>query len=279
MKKRKKLISKIQRLWRQANLPLYLHRYGPKKYKSVFLAFCWFVNQQWARSLRQTQQLLSELGLPVPHWTTIQKAAHRFPEQIWSLLHKLSASVSTFIAAVDSTSFSLSSPSWHYMHRITRKSVPCPAKLSVFVDTRTGKTLACRFRARPAHDARDVEYLLRTTSTLPRKIVGDSAYDANESVFEPCWERGVIAVVKPRRGWKSGFYRKKMRQHFDLRTYHRRPTVEGYFSRLKQRFGGNLRCRSARTQRAEVYARVILQNISLKILDFFYSTVPVQTFI
>jgi len=63
-----------------------------------------------------------------------------------------------------------------------------------------------------------------------------------------------------------------MRKYFDLRTYHRRPTVEGYFSRLKQRFGGSLRCRTARTQRAEVYARIILQNLSLLFKDFFYST-------
>ena len=272
MKKRKSLITKIQRLWRQACLPRYLHRYGPKKYRSAFLAFCWFVNQQWARSLRRTQELLSELGLPVPHWTTIQKVARRFPARVWGLLHRISSSCSTFIAAVDSTSFSLTNPSWHYVHRISRSRIPCPAKLSVLVDTRTGKAIACRFRARPAHDARDVGYLLRKAACSPRKIVGDSAYDAEESVFEPCFEQGVIAIVKPRKGWRSGFYRKKMRRHYDLRSYHRRPVVEGYFSRLKQRFGGSLRCRSARTQRAEVYARVILQNLSLAILDFFYST-------
>jgi hypothetical protein len=240
---------------------------------SVFLAFCWFITQEYTRSLRRTQQLLFELGLPVPHWTTIQKAARRFTARVWNLLHRLSLlDVEPYLAAVDSTYYSLTNPSAHYMRRIERTHVSCPAKLSVLVDTRTGTCLACRFRARPAHDARDVPYLLRHAVALPKKLVGDSAYDAEQNVFEPCHDRNIIAVVQPRKGWKQGFYRHKMRKHFDLRTYHRRPTVEGFFSRLKQRFGGNLRCRTARTQRAEVYARIILQNLSLLFKDFFYST-------
>lgn len=253
-------------------MPHYLHHFGPKKFKSAFLAFCWFITQDYTRSLRRTQHLLFELGLPVPHWTTIQKAACRFTARVWSLLHKLSAIGSqTYIAAVDSTYFALSNPSRHYTNVISQARVACPVKLSVLVDTRTGKSLACRFRARAAHDARDVPYLLKNTTCVPCKLVGDSAYDAEENVFKPCFDREIIAVVKPRKGWQSGFYRHKMRPHYNLKTYHRRPLVESYFSRLKQRFGGSLRCRTARTQRAEVYSRIILQNISSLIIDFFYS--------
>jgi hypothetical protein len=272
MNKKEKLIKKIERLWRQANLPEYLHRYGPKKFQSVFLAFCWFITQEYTRSYRRTQQYLMDNGFLVPHWTTIQKAVSRFTARVWSLLHRMSALVrEPYIAAVDSTYFSLTNPSAHYLNRISQTYVSCPAKASVLVDTRTGISLACRFRARPAHDARDVPYLLRHATKLPKKLVADSAYDAEQNVFEPCHDRNIIAVVKPRKGWKEGFYRHKMRKHFDLRTYHRRPTVEGYFSRLKQRFGGNLRCRTARTQRAEVYARIILQNLSSFFQNFFYS--------
>lgn len=272
MNKKERLVKKVERLWRQANLPEYLHRYGPKKFQSAFLAFCWFVTQEWTHSLRRTQDLLFELGMPVPHWTTIQKVARRFTARVWSLLHRLSAlEIEPYIAAVDSTYFSLSDPSWHYARRIDRVHVSCPAKASVLVDTRTGKSLACRFRARPAHDARDVPYLLRHTSILPKKLVGDSAYDAEQNVFEPCHDRNIIAVVQPRKGWKEGFYRHKMRKHFDLRTYHRRPLVENFFSRLKQRYGGSLHCRTARTQRAEVFSRLILLNLSSLFTDFFYS--------
>jgi hypothetical protein len=210
------------------------------------------------------------MGLAVPHWTTIQKAARRFTARVWSLLHKFSAmQQEPYLAAVDSTCFALTSPSWHYLNRIHQTKVGCPAKVSVLVDTRTGKALACRFRARLAHDARDVPYLLRHASRLPKKLVGDKAYDAEDNVFKPCFEHNVVAIVQPRKGWKRGIYRRKMRKHYQTKAYRRRATVEGYFSRLKQHFGGSLRCHSARTQRAEVYARIILQNLSLKIIRLF----------
>ena len=271
MKKKERLYRKIMRLWNQAGLPAYLHKFGPKKYKSVFLAFCWFITQKWTRSLRETQNLLFELGFPVPHWTTIQKAASRFSGRVCSLLHKMTIlNEQTFIAAVDSTGFSLTNPSRHYTNVISGK-VKCPAKVSVLVDTRTSKALALRFRAKPAHDARDFVYLLKQLIRLPKKIVGDSAYDAEESVFEPCFEKGIIAVVKPCQNRKKGFYRHKMRKHYDLRAYHRRPVAEGFFSRLKQRFGGNLRCHNARSQRAEIYTRVTLHNLFLQLKDIFYS--------
>ena len=269
MKKKERLYKKIIRLWNKAGLPAYLHKFGPKKYKSVFLVFCWFITQKWTRSLRETQNLLFELNFPVPHWTTIQKAASRFSGRVCSLLHKMTVlEEKTFIAAVDSTGFSLSNPSRHYTNIISGR-VRCPAKLSVLVDTRTSKATSLRFRAKPAHDARDVPYLLRSLNRLPKKIVGDSAYDAEENVFQPCFERSIIAVVKPRKNAKRGFYRHKMRRYYDLRTYHRRPVAEGFFSRLKQRFGGNLRCRSARSQRAEIYARVTLHNLIFEIKGLF----------
>lgn len=261
MEKKERLYKKIIRLWKQAGLPAFMHRFGPKKYKSVFLAFCWFITQKWSRSLRETQKLLFEFGFPVPHWTTIQKAVRRFSAEVWSLLHRLSiAEKASYICAVDSTGFSLTNPSRHYTNVISGK-VACPAKLSVLVDTKTGKSLAFRFRAKRAHDVKDFPYLLRTSPIKPKKIVADSAYDAEEKVFELCSDYSVTAVVKPCRNSKRGFYRKKARRHYDLRTYHRRAVIEGFFSRLKQRFGGSLRCRNARTQRAEIIARVIMQNI------------------
>lgn len=246
-----------------AGLPAHLHRFGPKTYKSYFLAYCWFITQNWTKSLRQTQLFLYELGVKkIPHWTTIQKASARFSGRVLSLLHKLEiANENPYICAVDSTGFSLSNPSRHYTNVIHGK-VRCPGKLSVLVDTRTNKALALHFRPRKAHDVKDFPKLLTNLTRFPKKIVGDSAYDAEEKVFSNCYERGIIAVVKPRKNAKRGFYRHKMRKHNDKRTYNRRPTVEGFFSRLKQRFGGNLRCRTARTQRAEICARVILQNLS-----------------
>jgi len=278
MNKKERLYKKIIRLWNQAGLPAYLHRFGPKKYKSAFLAFCWFITQNWTRSLRQTQALLFELCLPVPHWTTIQKAANRFSVRVWRLLHRLTTiNDEPYICAVDSTGLSLTNPSHHYLS-IIKGRVKRFSKLSVLVDTRTSKALALHFRSKPCHDSVDFTNLLSQISSQPRKIVADAAYDAEKSVFEPCFEQGILPIVKPCKNRKRGFYRHKARKAYDKRTYNRRPVVEGFFSRLKQRFGGNLRCRNARTKRAEIYARVILHNMISKIIrDFLqHSKIPLQ---
>lgn len=280
MKKKERLIKKVDDLWKKAKLPKYLHHFGPKKFTSPFLAFCWLVTQEYTRSYRRTQQYLFDNGFPVPHWTTIQKAVSRFTAHVWRLLQKVSAMIhESYIAAVDSTYFSLTNPSSHYLNRIKKTYVACPAKISVLVDTRTDKAISCWFRARPAHDARDVPRLLKHASILPQKVVGDSAYDAEKNVFEPCHDYNIIAVIKPRKGWNRGFYRQKMRKHYKKKAYNRRPIVENFFGRLKQRYGGSLSCRTARTQRAEIYARIILMNISLQITNFFYSAVFTTTFI
>lgn len=259
--KREKLINKVASLWQRAGLPRFLQKFGPRKFESVFLAFAWLVTQEYTRSLRKTQQFLFELGLPVPHWTTIQKAAKRFTASVWSLLHQCTAlAVQPYLGLVDSTGLSLSNPSRHYTNVFGLK-VSCPTKLSVLVDSRSKKCLAFRFRARQAGDSKDVPYLLRHSHNLPVKLIADSAYDVESQVFEACYSRGVVPVVKPRKNAVRGFYRKRARRAFDLRAYHRRSLVESYFSALKRRYGGSLRCRSARTQRAEITGRIILKNL------------------
>ena len=261
-RKRKRLVEKVKHCWERTGLPRYLHRYGPKKFESWYLAFCWLLTQKYTRSLRLTLVLLFEMRLPLPHWTTIQKAAQRWPLAVWQALQRLSAAVNeVYIAAVDSTRFSLTNPSLHYLNRIQQSFVPCPVHVSVLVDTRRGHILACRHRVRYAGDAKDVPYLLRHTPVLPAKLVGDAAYNVEKTVFRECDKRSVIAVIKHHRGRKRGRYRKKMRKHFHHRTYARRNIAESIIGKLKQRYGGSFRCRSARTQRAELYARVILLNL------------------
>ena len=150
-------------------------------------------------------------------------------------------------------------------------------KPSILVDTRRRKILAARFCALPTHAARDVAYLLARSPITPRKIVGDSAYDDELNVFKPCHYRNIIAVVKPYKTRKNGFYRHKMRKHYNLKTYHRRPTVESTFGALKQKYGGSVRCQTARMQRAEVFCRLILHNLSLSLSDFFNAPVFTET--
>ena len=256
-----KLVKKVKRLLRKAGLPRWLHHFGPKKFEFWQHERVLLVRQECKQGYRRACNLLACLGQVVPSYSVVAKMACRLPASLWQrLLVATIGKPAVAIAAIDSTTFARSNPSHHYLRRTYREG---PVKLSVLVDTRRKKFLAARLRALPAHDVRDVKTLLAQCPVLPRKIVGDSAYDDEHNVFEPCHDRGIIAVVKPYKTRKKGFYRRKMRQHYNLKTYHRRPIVEGMFSTTKQNYGSIVRCHTARTQRAEVFCRLILHNISL----------------
>ena len=271
MREKPRLIQKVKQLLRRAGLPRWLHRFGPKKYEFWQHALVLLVKQECKQGYRRACNLLRELGHTVPTYSAVAKMACRLPASLWQRLLVATISFTAVaIAAIDSTGLSRSNPSYHYIRRIDRDGpVGRAVKLSILVDTRRRKILAARFRALPTHDVRDVKCLLKRTPITPRKIVGDSAYDDELNVFKPCHDRNIIAVVKPYKTRKNGFYRRKMRKHYDLRTYHRRPCVESAFGALKQKYGGSVRCHTARTQRAEVFCRLILHNLSLWLSDFF----------
>lgn len=54
-----------------------------------------------------------------------------------------------------------------------------------------------------------------------------------------------------------------MKKYFDERAYHQRSLVETAFSCVKRRSGGSVNCRTARSQRAELYARFITNDMKL----------------
>src|SRR3989344_1293206 len=266
-----KLVKKVKRLLRKAGLPRWLHHFGPKKFEFWQHALVLLVRQECKQGYRRACNLLASLGQVVPTYSAVAKMACRGPASLWQRL--LVATIGTApvaVAAIDSTTFTRSNPRQLYVPRIDREGPVCrPVKLSVLVDTARQKFLAARLRALPAHDVRDVKSLLQLCPVRPHKLVGDSAYDDEHNVFEPCYDRGIIAVVKPYKTRKNGFYRRQMRPAYNLKTYHRRPIVEGMFSTTKQNYGSIVRGHTARTQRAEIFCRLILHNISL--LSYFFN--------
>jgi transposase len=274
MTKEAKLVKKVKGLLKHAKVPRFLHRFGPKKYKfwQHFLAL--FVKQELNLSYRRVEALLSDFGIKVPTYSALCKCVKRLPLAIFRLL--LNATIglkSIAVAAIDSTGFTRTNPSGHYLQRIDRlKPIKQSVKLSVLADAKSHKILSARIRALPAHDIRDAKYLIGKTQVLPKVLVGDSAYDA-ESLHKLAFDKGFKTVIKPRRNVRRGFYRRKMQQFYSERIYHKRENVESTFSRLKQLHGGSVRCRTARTQRAEIFCKIIAHNLSifLDFSDFFNS--------
>jgi len=257
-------------------MPRWLHHYGPKKYEFWQHMLVLFIRQECKQGYRRACNLLRGLGHVVPTYSAVAKMACRSSASIWQRLLVATIRFSTVaIAAIDSTGLSRSNPSYHYVRRIDSDGpIGRPVKLSIIVDTKRRKILAARMRARPAHDVRDVKCLLKNSPVLPQKLVGDKAYDAEHRVHMLCAKLGIISVVPIRKGCHSGFYRRQMKKYFHLKVYHRREVVESTFGALNQKYGSSVRCHTARTQRAEVFCRIILHNISLWLSDFFNAPRP-----
>ena len=259
MAKTQKLIQKVKHLLRRAGLPRWLHRFGPKRYELWQHAVALLVREYCKLSFRRAKQLFDLLGVICPSKSALHYGVRRIPAAIWQRLLMLTTSMSANVVAIDGTTFARSQPSFHYLQRIDRHGPHgVPAKLSILIDTRTKKVLAARLRCRPAGDTKDVAWLLR--SVRAKTLVADKGYDA-EQVHEHLFYQGIKALIPLRKNARKGFFRMKASRTFNLRVYHRRSMVESVFSSLKRKFGTSLKCRTARPMRAEIFCRLILQNI------------------
>ena len=259
MKKEIKLVNKVKRLIRRAGLPRWLHRFGPKKYEFWHHAIALLVKQCCQLSYRRVSWLLSQLGMTVPTYSALAKMVKRLPSSLWQRLLAATCSNNVHIAAMDSTFFARTNPSYHYLRRIDRKGpTGIPVKASVLVDTRRKKVIAARIRMWPRGDTLDMPALLKQCT--PRILVADKGYDS-EAVHEHCFHRKIVSMIPPRKSTKGGFYRRKQLKKFRLRTYHRREMVESKFSSIKSPFGSAVKCRRARAIRAELFVRFIVSNL------------------
>ena len=274
MNKEAKLVKKVKYLLRKAGLPRWLHRFGPKKYAFWHHCLALLIKQECRLSYRRVSALLSSLGWHVPTYSALAKMVKRIPVTLWQRLLAATCNQANLVA-IDGTGLSRTSPSLYYLQRID-KLYPTKRfiKLSILVDTRRKNVLALRLRAKPAHDIKDVTYLLKLAPKMS-KLLADKAYDA-EWLHELAFHKGITTVIPVRVNTRKGFYRRKMQRLFTKRCYNRRSIVESIIFALKRKYGSSLSCRSARTQRAEMYCRTIMHNISLNKNRLFQLS-PVKT--
>ena len=194
----------------------------------------------------------------------------RLPLRLWQWLLRVAAGQPLFrVGAMDGTYFSLTNPSYHYLHRIDGKMPRVPVQATVLVDARSKRVMSLRVRVRPRRDFVDTEYLLRHAYRFPCVLVADADYDV-ERVYAFAKHHGLTAMVPRRKGTVKGINRKYMQRQFNERVYHQRSNVEAVFSAIKRRSGSHVLARSARSQRAELHARYTTHNLKLtkKTRDF-----------
>lgn len=262
MKKEVKLVKKLNGLLKQLNQREYLHHFGPKKYKFVSHAVALLLKEALKCSFRRISRLLHQLDVITPTYSALCKSRKRIPIQLWNSLLKATAGMKHDVVAVDSTGFSNSNPSHHYIKRINRRDpIKSYTKLSALFDLIRKKFTALRVRIKPRHDMKDVKYLLRQSSPK-KKLIGDSAYDA-ESLHEYCYWKNIKAIIKPRVNSKKGWARKKHMKFYSEEEYHQRSLIESGFASLKRKYGGYVLAKKSRSIKAEIYCKAISHNLRL----------------
>lgn len=257
MSTQNKLVNKVKRLLRRLGCPRWLHRYGPKTYEFVEHLCALLVRFFCKLSYRRVKQLFDLLGMRCPSKSALQYTAAKLDSGFWQRVLSLTCG-QTYLAALDSTGLSRTNPSYHYLKRIGGQIPKVPVKLSIAFDTRKKKFCAARIRVRAAHDTRDAKHLLKHSN--PKIAVADKSYNA-EHLFEYAHYRNILLMSPPKANVKRGFYRKKMAQHFRIKTYHRREIAESGIKALKQKYGSSVSSKTVRTIRTEVYGRLACHNI------------------
>jgi transposase len=271
MGKEVKLVNKVKRLLKRANISRWLHHFGPKKYEFYQHALAFLVMRECRLGYRRVSRLLNDLGHKTPSYSALAKMAGRMPNYIWNKLLEMSNTQKLNIIAIDGSGLSRPLPSPYYYRRIDKPyPVDIPLKHSIAVDTRTRKIVAVRIRAKNSHDIKDSKYLIRRIPSKPRCLVADRGYDA-EWLHKFCNELGIRACIPLRDYGKSKHNNWSLRRQakFDRRTYKRRQTVEAVFSATKRKFGASISSIKVHTRRAEIYCRAIAHNILFRISEDF----------
>lgn len=270
MKREKRLVNKIRRLVRQAGLPRFLHRFGPKKFLLWKLSLGLLIKEVFRLSYRRAMNFLDEFYGIKLHWTTLQKFRKRVPLSIWQTLLKSANGFPIAIAAIDGTSLQRSNPSMHYLKRIDRENrISVPVYINAMVDVVRRKFVAARHHATKCGEISDAYYLYNQSPEEIDLVLMDKLYDS-EKLHRFFRENGTYSVIPVKKNWAKGQYRKQLKDCFDYGLYWQRNIIESLFSALKRLFGNNLSSLTAKTQRAEIYMRMIAYNLGAIIAGTFY---------
>jgi transposase len=261
MKTTRNLQIKIKRLLKKLKFPLFLHHFGPKKYKLEDHVSGILVMQICKTSLRRTEKISNLFGQKCPTYSALCKSRKRIPLELWQKLLKLTAGLSSGKVAVDGTGFNKTNPSFHYLKRIDGINPKNYTKLSALLDLKTKKFLVMRIRTTPRHDMQDVKYLLNRIRDV-KVFCADKGY-CTEWLYEFCYWKGIQTYIPQKRNVKLKGFRKIQLEKWDKQEYNKRSNVEAGFSAIKRKYGCNVRSKKVEGMRAEIMCKGIAHNLNL----------------
>ena len=286
-----KAVSEVGVWLDSKNVPLYSSRFSPKTYTQHQLLQGLVVKTLFRLKYRElvevmqiADSLTDSIGLNrIPHFTTFQKFAARFPCRIfYQLIQTIAKHIceGTLRLSIDSTGFSLDTSSRYYSHRIKRlERHRSYVKTTLVIDTRTQAVASVKPRLKIRHDLIDAEPELKKAAKLGevKTVVADKGYDSENLLRFIKWELGAKPAIslkyqdKPLNKTYGGL-RRSLKRYFPLKLYHQRSKSESVNSRIKRMFDSTIRARRNHTKRTETLLKVLAHNLTLSgLTEVFYS--------
>jgi transposase len=232
--------------------------------------------------LTSTPRVLRAAGMRyIPdHSTLVKFSSSLDPSVLDRILNAVALKVcrEDIVMAVDSTGFSCSNASKHYIKRM--KEIGCRivsvrnyTKATLAVDTDTLMIMACETSVSTVHDVKHVPAILDKVASGKYdvgRVVMDRGYDS-EKVHVQIRERLNADAVIPVRNMterfsfknepRRGKNRKRMASSFPSEIYRRRPLIETANSMIKRNMGDVVYCLSDESRHKEVMCRCIAHNM------------------
>lgn len=149
----------------------------------------------------------------------------------------------------------------------SRTSVPI--FLNAMIDVVRRKFVAVSHLAKRLGEVPDVRYLVNQYKQEIEIILMDKLYDP-EKLHRDLKNLGIFSIAPVKKNLARGQLRKQLRDYFDYALYWQRNIVECMFSALKRLFATTLSSTISKTQRDELYMRMIAYNLGAIFFDFFY---------
>jgi len=192
------------------------------------------------------------------------------------LYESLRLSDEPVVVAVDSTGVRVHKAGGWVERRYGKKKRY--VKIHLAVDVETKQALAMIVTTDGTHDSRVFPQLLRKTERRGKvsKVVMDGAYDSSE-VYETLEQRGIEAVIKPRRNSRtdtpseprreavSQYKRLGHERWAKLKGYRRRWSVETAYSTFKRTFGEFCMAKTMKNITKELATKAFIYNMLLNI--------------
>ena len=266
MKQENKLINKVKCLLKKCKAPKYLHYFGPKIYELWQHVFALFVKAECQFSYRRTTKFLRILGFKVATKSTLQRYGNKLLLPFWQRLFQQTVSKVSDIVSVDGTGLERTKASEHYIRRIDAKRPFYKGYHLSFIVGEDSRILSLRLRKKYTHDIVDIKYLAKRLSRKPKIIVMDKAYDS-EKLHRYFASQNIWSIAPVKKNWRKGQLRKKLKNNFPTKIYHKRNMVESVFHAFKQKFGSSVSSKKIGPARTEIYCKTILHNLFLRIIQ------------